>query len=43
MANRSARYTAKLKAKHRKQRLRKAGRLLKRRDGGRLSKVKRKS
>jgi len=43
MASRSARYTAKLKAKHRKQRLVKAGRLLKRRKGGRLVKVKRKS
>ena len=37
----TARYRAKLKAKHRKQRLVKAKRLLKRRNGGRLKKVKR--
>jgi hypothetical protein len=43
MASRSSRYTAKLKAKHTKQRARKAGRLVKRRKGGRLVKVKRKS
>ena len=41
--SRSARYTAKLKAKHTKQRLRKARRLTKRRSGGRLVKVKRKA
>lgn len=41
--NRSARHRAALKAKHRKQRLRKAGRLVKRRNGGRLTKVLRKA
>ena len=39
----SARYTAKLKAKRRKERQRKTGRLVKRRNGGRLVKVKRKA
>ena len=43
MASRSARYTAKLKAKRRKQRLRQSNRLTKRKNGGRLNKVKRKS
>lgn len=42
-SSRSARYTAKLKAKRNKQRLRQARRLTKRRNGGRLVKVKRKS
>ncbi|MFT7519315.1 MAG: hypothetical protein ACI9MC_001455 [Kiritimatiellia bacterium] len=37
--SRSARYTAKLKAKKRKERLRKAKRLVKRRNGGRLVKA----
>lgn len=43
MASRSARSHAKLRAKHRKQRLVKAKRLLKRRSGGRLTKVKRRT
>ena len=42
-SSRSARYTAKLKAKRNKQRLRQSSRLTKRRNGGRLVKVKRKS
>ncbi len=41
--SRSSRYTAKLKAKRTKQRNRMTGRLVKRRNGGRLVKVKRKS
>ena len=43
MASKSARYTAKLKAKKAKERLRKAGRLVKRKAGGRLVKRLRKS
>ena len=41
--NRSSRYTAKLKHKKAKERLRKAKRLTKRRHGGRLVKVSRKA
>jgi len=40
--NKTARLKAALKAKHRKERLRKAGRLTKRRSGGRLVKKARK-
>jgi hypothetical protein len=41
--SKSSRLTAKLKAKKQKERLRKAGRLSKRRAGGRLKKVARKA
>ncbi len=41
--SKSARLTAKLKAKKAKERLRKAGRLTKKRAGGRLTKVARKA
>ena len=41
-SKKSARYRAKLKAKHRKQRLRKGGLLAKRKAGGRLKRVRRK-
>lgn len=43
MASRSSRSHAKLAAKHRKQRLVKSKRLLKRKAGGRLNKVKRRT
>lgn len=42
-SSRSSRYTAKLKAKKTKERMRKTRRLVKRRSGGRLVKVKRKA
>jgi hypothetical protein len=42
-SSKSARHRAKLKAKSRKERLRKAGLLKKRKAGGRLKRVKRKA
>jgi len=41
-SNKSARHRAKLKAKHKKQRLRKAGLLAKRKPGARMKRVSRK-